>query len=362
MTDIKDKHLIQEIALQNLNDGVFVFDKDRKIIIINPACEQIVGFSKDEILQSDYSCLDIFGCHTLDGSKLSLCPGLELFEGKRSRISREYLIKTKDDKEKWVITNYSIIRNEKDKVEYVVGVIRDITERKAFNEEFIKYKTLSTLGLLSNELVHEIKNPLNSIAIQISLLEREINKNGSKPKKELHEVVNIIKEEIDRLNKLMKDCLEFSKSGSLNREYEDVGQIIKELLALINFHADINGITIISKTEETHPKILIDKDKLKQALLNLMLNAMEAMQGSGGEINISVTKIEGNLIISIKDTGPGIPREQHDKIFDLFYSTKSGGAGIGLAITQNIVHAHGGNIDFKVLTKGAEFTIKLPLT
>ncbi len=330
-------------------------------MIFNPACEQIVGFSKKEITKSDYSCLDVFKCHTSDGSCLSLCPGLELFRGKRSKISREYLIKTRDKKEKWVVTNYSTIRNEKGKVEYVVGVIRDITERKTFNKEFIKYKTLSTLGLLSNELVHEIKNPLNSITIQMLLLEREVNKNGLRSRKEINEVVKIIKEEINRLNKLMKDCLEFSKSGSLNRKYEDVGLIVEELLSLISIHADLNGIKIISKTVEKCPDVLIDKDKLKQALLNIVLNAMEAMQ-CGGVINLKVAKMERCLKISIRDTGPGIPKERHNKIFDLFYTTKSGGAGIGLAITQNIIHAHGGNIGFKNLSEGTEFTIKLPLT
>jgi signal transduction histidine kinase len=193
------------------------------------------------------------------------------------------------------------------------------------------------------------------------LLEREINKNGSKSKEGLFEVVEVVKEEIDRLNKLMKDCLEFSKSGSLNREYEDVGQIIKELLSLVNFHADLNGIKIHTNTLEKYPKILIDKDKIKQALLNIVLNAMESMSG-GGDINIKIAKSDRCLKISIKDTGTGIPEEQHDKIFDLFYSSKSGGAGLGLAITQNIIHAHGGNIGFKNLNNGTKFTIKLPLS
>lgn len=362
MADINnDRNFIQEIALQNLNDGVFVFDKNRKIVAFNPACERIVGFSKEEVVKNNYNCLDVFKCHASDGSCLSLCPGLELFKGKRSKISREFLIKTKENREKWVTTNYSIIRNKNGKMEYVVGIISDITERKMFDEEFIKYKTLSTLGLLSNELVHEIKNPLNAIAIQMSLLERVINNNGLKSKKKLHDVVKVIKEEINRLNKLMKDCLEFSRSGSLNRNYEDVNQILKEMLDLVSFHADLNGIKILSKTVERCPKVLIDRDKLKQALLNMVINAMEAMQG-GGVINLRVAKSDRYLKISIKDNGPGIPKEQFNRVFDLFYSTKSSGAGLGLAITKNIIQAHGGNIRFKNLKKGANFIINLPLS
>ncbi len=175
---IENRESLQEIALRHLNDGVFVFDKDRKVILFNPACEQIVGFSKKEIAENEFNCLDIFNCHSSDILCLAICPGLELIEGKRTKIAREYLIKTKDGKQKRVITNYSIIKGKNDVVEYVVGVMRDITEEKMFNEEMVKSKTLSTLGQYSNELAHEIKNPLNAINIQVSLLEREIGKHN----------------------------------------------------------------------------------------------------------------------------------------------------------------------------------------
>ena len=358
---IKNKENMQEIALQYISDGVFIFDKDRKIIVFNPACEQIVGFSGEEIVNNDYNCLDVFRCHSSDGLCLSVCPGLELFEGKRSKISREYLIKTKDGGEKWVITNYSTIKNKEDKIVYVVGVMCDITEKKTFNDELVRAKTLSTLGQYSNELAHEIKNPLNSISIQMLLLEREINKEGLKSKGDLNKVVEVVKEEVDRLNKLAKDCLNFSRSGSLNRKYEDIGQVLKELLALVNPHAGLNGININFKIAEESPQVLIDKDKVKQALLNIMINAIEAMPG-GGDMHLNVSKKDECVTISIKDTGPGIPKELHDKIFNLFYSTKSGGTGVGLAITQNIIQAHAGNIRFSNLKKGAEFIIELPLS
>ncbi len=362
MTNLaKNKKNIQDIALQYLNDGVFIFDKDRKIILFNPACEQIVGLSKEEVIKNDYNCLDVFKCHTSEDLCLSICPGLDLFEGKRSKISREYLVKTKDGKEKWVITNYSIIKSGNNEIEYVVGVMRDITERKMFNEEFVRAKTLSTLGQYSNELAHEIKNPLNSINIQMLLLEREINKKDLNSKKELHKVVKVVKEEINRLNKLVKDCLGFSKSGDLKQKHEDIEQVFKELLTLINPHAELNGIHIRLKILKGCPQILIDKDKIKQALLNIMINAIEAMS-SGGGININVSKKNGYLKISINNTGPGIPKELHDKIFGLFYSTKSGGTGVGLAITQNIIQAHGGSIRIKNINKGTEFIIELPLS
>ena len=362
MTSItENKESLQEIALRHLNDGVFIFDKDRKIILFNPACERIVGFSMKEITENESNCFDIFRCHSSDKSCLAACPGLDLFKEKRSRIAREYLIRTKEGKQKRVITNYSIIKDENDKIEYVVGVMRDITEEKMFNEELVRSKTLSTLGQYSNELAHEIKNPLNAINIQMSLLEREIGKHDFSTGEELADVVKVVKEEISRLNKLAKDCLSFSKSGDLNCTEEDIGQIFQHLLALITPHADLNGVNIYLSMSGSCPHVLVDRDKIKQAFLNIILNAIEAMTG-GGNIAINVSKKDCYLNISIKDTGPGIPDEQHDKIFGLFYSTKSGGTGVGLAVTKNIIHAHGGNIRFEKLVEGAEFIIELPLS
>jgi len=358
---IENKESLQEIALRYLNDGVFIFNKDRKIILFNPACEEIAGFSSEEITNNDHSCLDIFNCHTSGGDCLAICPGLDLFEENRTKIAREYLIKTKDGKQKRVVTNYSIIKDDNNRIEYVVGVMRDITEEKMFNEELVRFKTLSTLGQYSNELAHEIKNPLNAINIQMSLLEREIVKHDLSTGQELAEVVKVVKEEISRLNKLAKDCLSFSKSGDLKRTEEDVRLIFEELLSLITPHADLSGVNIFFTMLRGCPQILVDRDKLKQALLNIILNAVEAMTG-GGDISINVSKGDSCLNIFIKDTGPGIPDEQHDKVFDLFYSTKSGGTGVGLAITKNIIHAHGGNIRFEKLDKGVEFIIELPLS
>ena len=358
---IETKESLQEIALRHLDDGVFMFDKDRKIVLFNPACERIVGFSMEEITENESNCFDIFRCHSSDKACLSVCPGLDLFKEKRSRIAREYLIKTKEGKQKRVITNYSIIKDETYVVEYVVGVMRDITEEKLFNDELVRSKTLSTLGQYSNELAHEIKNPLNAINIQMSLLEREIGKHGLGTGEELADIVKVVKEEISRLNKLAKDCLSFSKSGDLDRTEEDIVQIIEQLLSLITPHADLNGVNICLTMLQDCPHILVDKDKIKQAFMNIILNAIEAM-ADGGEIAIGVSKKDSYLNISIKDTGPGIPDGQHDKIFGLFYSTKSGGTGVGLAVTKNIIHAHGGNIRFEKLVEGAEFIIELPLS
>ncbi len=358
---IMNNKTIQEIALQYLDDGVFMFDKDRKIVLFNPACEAIVGYSQEEVTENGYNCLDIFTCHSSDGNCLEVCPGLDLFDEKRTKIAREYFIKTKEGKQKRVITNYSIIKDQNEKIEYVVGVIRDITEAKMFNEELVRTKTLSTLGQYSNELAHEIKNPLNAINIQMSLLERGIGKHDLGTGEELADIVKVVKEEIDRLNKLTKDCLSFSKSGDLNRTEENIGQIFEQLLSLITPHADLHGVNIYLTMTGNCPQVLVDMDKIKQAFLNIILNAIEAMV-DGGNIAINVSSKDRYLNISIKDTGPGIPDEQHDKIFGLFYSTKSGGTGVGLAVTKNIIHAHGGNIRFEKMVEGAEFIIELPLS
>jgi len=351
-------------ALDCAGKGIMIQDADRKVVFFNRACEDITKWPKNEIVGRD--CGDIFQCHTSTGMCLTekFCPGMDIFQDKLSQASRELLIKRGDGGDAWVETSASAIRDAKGKVAYIVTIVEDISERKRFSGEVLRSKTLSTLGAFTAELAHEIKNPLNAMHIQMALLEREIrdiSRVGEKTKKELLDTVSVVQKELIRLSGFVEECLRFSKTGELNKSSVDVREMLSEIVSLLTPQAQLNGIQVELEVAAGLPRIKVDRDKIKQAALNIMINGVEAMP-DGGKLRVSVKKGEGEMLIFCQDTGHGIPNEIKDKIFDLFYTTKDGGTGIGLSFAQNIVQAHGGSIRLEQSSGGGSvFVIAIPI-
>lgn len=354
---------ILNYALDCASKGIMIQDTNRKVVFFNRACEEITKWPKEEIVGKD--CGDIFHCHTSTGMCLTekYCPGTDIFHGKLSRASRELLIRRGDGSECWVETSAAAIRDGKGKVTHIVTVLEDISERKRFLDEVLRSKTLSTLGAFTAELAHEIKNPLNAMHIQMMVLEREIRdipKMHEKSKTELLETVSVVQKELIRLSGFVEECLHFSKTGELNKRPIDIHGILAEIMSLLLPQAKLSGVQIELDVDPELPKIKADRDKIKQAFLNIMINGVEAMP-DGGRLRVSAKRVDHEIRISCHDTGPGIPDEMKDKIFDLFYTTKDGGTGIGLSVTQNVVHAHGGTIWLEPSKKGSTFVVTIPI-
>ncbi|GAB61134.1 MAG: PAS domain-containing sensor histidine kinase [Candidatus Jettenia sp.] len=350
-------------ALDSAGKGIMIQDVNRKVVFFNHACEEITRWSKEKIVGKD--CGDIFQCHTSTGMCLTekFCPGVDIFQGKFSKTSRELMITRGDGSESWIEANASAIRDAEGRVTHIVTIMEDIRERKNFADEILKSKTLSTLGTFAAELAHEIKNPLNAMNIQMLVLEREIqdtHKLSSKSKKEFLEIVSIVQKEVIRLSGFVEECLQFSRTGELNKSLVNIGEMLNEITSLLLPQAQLNGIYVELDVMHALPKVKVDKDKMKQAILNILINGIEAMP-DGGEMRVGVHYSHDGILISCQDTGPGIPDEIQDKIFNLFYTTKNGGTGIGLSFAQNIVQAHGGTIRLEQTPKGSKFIIAIPV-
>jgi PAS domain S-box-containing protein len=358
MSDPLDKRLLQAV-LQSAGVGLMVQDKTRRIILLNPVFEEITGWRWKEI--GGKECSLVFGCRTSTGKCLgdSLCPGLKVVEEENQIVSRELLINRGDGGEKWVEVTVSSIKGEGGGVEYIVSTFKDISEKKRYSEELLQAKTLATLGQLAAELAHEVKNPLNSIQIQVHLMEKELDKLPDTSARVLTELISRTKEETRRLNTLVNQCLHFSRSTQLYLQQEELGPMLEDLIGLIRPQASLAGINVELEIEEALPRIMLDREKFRQALLNLLLNALEAMP-DGGSLHVKAWLDSNSVRFSIKDTGKGIPDEIKEKVFELFYTTKKGGTGIGLPLAYNIIQAHGGTISFNSSVKGTEFVITLP--
>ena len=232
--------------------------------------------------------------------------------------------------------------------------LKDAQARTILNEK------MAAVGTFASGLAHEVRNPLNSVALQLSLLERRAAPLEAKVASEIKELIAIIREEIKRLDGLVSDFLELSRAGRLHRQQTDLDALLDEVTRLLRPEARVQGVTLRRQPiGGPLAELLLDGEKIKQVAINLVRNAIEAMP-DGGVVTLESGSADGAVVVSVRDTGPGLP-EGLD-VFQLFVTSKPRGTGLGLPIAQQIVLEHGGEL-FAVSEpgKGATFTIRLPL-
>jgi len=231
----------------------------------------------------------------------------------------------------------------------------------AIERQLEKAERLSSLGQLAAGVAHEIRNPLNAISMASQRLKRECAPADEEKKKEFEIMAGVIRDEIRRLNGIIEEFLTFSKSRRLELRDCPVQEVLQKIVHLISAEAAGKGIVIRTDWEEKPVVIPMDMDKLQQAFLNFIKNAMESISGEGS-VTLSVRKLEdGKVSIRITDTGCGMSTEEVERIFNPEYTTKEKGLGLGLPLAHEIIRGHGGEI--RVLSRqgaGTTFEILLP--
>jgi two-component system sensor histidine kinase HydH len=237
-----------------------------------------------------------------------------------------------------------------------VILFRDLTELRQLKAEIARSQRLASIGSLAAGVAHEIRNPLSSIKGFATYFREKLR--GSP---EDTRTADIMIQEVERLNRVVRQLLDLSRPMEMKKVPTSVGSLIEHTLKLTELQARKKGVSIKTDIAPGTTDAVVDPDRIKQALLNLCLNALEAMK-AGGILTLTLRRQdERTLRIGISDTGPGISREEIDRIFDPFYTTKTSGTGLGLAIVHRIVEAHGGEI--RVTSEpggGTTFTILLP--
>jgi signal transduction histidine kinase len=219
---------------------------------------------------------------------------------------------------------------------------------------------LAELGTLTAGLAHEIKNPLSTIQLNLQLLQEDLPAEsmiGSR----VHARLRTVRQEASRLREIVDDFLKYAGNLTLEREPADLSVLLEELCDFFAPQASVNGVRVRFDRAPEPVIAKIDVKLVKQAVLNLMLNATQAMTG-GGDLLLSARRDGPNAIVTITDTGPGIEGEKLAKIFEAYYTTKKGGTGLGLPMTRRIVEEHGGKIAITSETgKGTSFTMWFPI-
>jgi len=237
---------------------------------------------------------------------------------------------------------------------------RAYQELKDAQARMIQSEKLAAVGTFASGLAHEVRNPLNSIALQVSLLERRTGGLDAALAGRIREVTGIVREEVKRLDSLVNDFLLFSRPTRIEYRTASLGAIADEVVRLLEPEAGAGRVALRRETPgPPAPEIRVDSERVKQVVINLVRNAIEAMPG-GGEVVVEDGVADGHAVLRVSDDGPGLP--EGVDVFQLFVTTKPKGTGLGLSIAQQIVLDHGGRITATSAPgEGATFGVHLPL-
>ena len=232
--------------------------------------------------------------------------------------------------------------------------------RKNAQQQTPKVSELEELSRLTGGLAHEIKNPLSIIKVNLKLISEELASKDANPARAARKI-DIVRKETDRLEQILEDFLRYIRKTELHPVSVDINQLVTDMADFYSPQAASHAIMFRVALDSGQLISKADADSLKQVLLNLFINAQQAMP-NGGELMIRTQKNGPNAVIIVSDTGKGIEPEKLSRIFDAYYSTKPGGSGLGLSTSRKIIEAHNGSIRVdSVPGKGSSFTIQMPL-
>jgi signal transduction histidine kinase len=223
----------------------------------------------------------------------------------------------------------------------------------------IQSEKMAVLGTFASGLAHEVRNPLNSIALQLSLLERRTARIDPRVAARTSELVSVIREEVRRLDGLVGDFLLFARSSRVRHEPTDLRALADEVVRLLLPEATAAGVELRHEHGAGDPpRSEVDSERIKQVLINLVRNSIEALS-AGGSVSVAAAGADGTAWLHVRDDGPGLPEDLD--VFQLFVTSKPGGTGLGLPIAQQIVHEHGGEISADSSPgRGTTFSVRLP--
>jgi len=326
-----------ENILQSIPSGVISTDNDQRIKSINNAGVRILGLNPDNYLQKKFT--EVFRS-----------PLREIGEEREPVMRRELQYQTDDGRSVWLGLSSSWLRDAEDKKMGMIYIFTDLTEIKALQERAELKERLSQLGEISAGIAHELRNSMSVISGYAKILSR---RTGGRDRDTVESIVR----EIHLMDRIISELLSFAKPTVLNREDLDLGEMLRDIV--FSMSGDRGDIEKIFSIDEPL-NIKADVTLLRQALSNIVKNSLEAVN-NGGRIEVRAGLNRGTVEICISDTGGGIPHGIKDKVFLPFYTTKQGGTGLGLALVQKIVVAHGGSIDIiSEEGRGTTVCIRLP--
>ena len=338
-----------EQMLQNLEDAVLLFDRSDKLLMAGTAVERYLGIGRWDLIGRSLD--EVFPADTTLGALVQASTQLR-------RPIHDHLVAIDDavPSEARVLLSVEVLGDSQNRIGTMV-TIRDAETRLQIESQLQVSQRLSAISRIAGGVAHEIKNPLNAISVHLEILKGKLAGDITDD----IDSIAVIGRELARLDRVVKTFLDFTRPVELQMSEVDLTALAHDVSALMRPQAERQNITVDVELETERATIHGDRDLLLQAVLNVVTNGIEAMSGAGGALSIKLKPFDGGFLFSIADTGPGIPPEARNKIFNLYFTTKQRGSGIGLAATFRIVQLHNATIEFaSEVGHGTTFTFHFP--
>ena len=365
---LRDERAMAAEVMSNLPLGLVTSDPSGRIAMINDTALGMFRRKREDVFapagQGDPAGSSAPGKNAPSAdTSLSSLPGLDwepllasLSAGGRL-LEKETMLSVEGGKPVSISLSAAGMRNGDGVFLGNVFVLRDITEMKRLQADAQRNDRLASLGHLAAGVAHEIRNPLSTIKGVALYIARRMPVGGRE-----EEAAQRMIDEVERLDRVVSELLEFARPGVFETVQADLGDVVDRALRLAEVDLQAKGIAVTFDAEPDFPPVRVSPERLTQALLNLFLNAAQAM-GQGGRLRVITRRLaDGMFSITVSDTGPGIPPEIQASIFTPYFTTKPSGTGLGLAIVYQIAEGHGGRVSVgNAPGHGAEFTLTLPI-
>ena len=331
--------------MSTLQDGLMLFTRDSRVVLVSAPVERFLGRPRSELLGRTVA--EIFSRDSHLGALV-----LEAFERRRPLPQRELTSAAGSQ----VQVSLDFVQEKSTQIGALL-VMRDAESVRRIGDEIETSRRLSASGRVTGGVAHEVKNPINAIVLHLQLLQNKLSQLDPDTRRHM----DIIGSEIHRLDRVVQTLVDFMRARELHLVEVDFRRLLDDAALLAAPDAAQHGV-IIDRVKWHEPlPVRVDLDFIKQALLNVVVNGIQAMP-DGGHLLISARREEDAVIAEVHDQGPGIPRDVQNKIFELYFTTKKDGNGIGLAQTYQILEWHFGSVDFEsVEGEGTTFRFRLPI-
>ncbi len=330
--------------MSKLQDGLMLFTRDSRVVLVSAPVERFLGRPRAELLGR--TAREIF---TRDSQLGALV--LDAFERRRPLSQREFTAAAG----RRVQVSMDFVQEQSTQIGALL-IMRDAESVQRIGDEIEMSRRLSASGRVTGGVAHEVKNPINAIVLHLQLLQNKLAQLDPDTRRHM----DIIGSEIHRLDRVVQTLVDFMRARELHLVEIDLRRLLEDVALLAAPDAEQHGVVIIHEWSEQSLPVKADLDLMKQALLNVVLNGIQAMP-QGGKLTIAARREENAVIAEIGDRGTGIPQDVQDKIFELYFTTKKEGNGIGLAQTYQILQWHYGSVEFESTEGiGTIFRFRLP--